>query len=172
MSLEILRLKKVSKISVIVVRVLQLVLVINLIAAVYGIVAHKQNAAFENANIEMLPGYASVVMQVLLVLVLFPIAELLKSLYNGYTPFDMDNVKRLKYISYMLGLTGFLQFAMDVAYPLFSYIDTTGGEQVKASFFRLSISTPLILVVAAIVFCVALVFQYGTGLQRQSDETL
>lgn len=90
MSLEILRLKKVSKISVIVVRVLQLVLVINLIAAVYGIVAHKQNAAFENANIEMLPGYASVVMQVLLVLVLFPIAELLKSLYNGYTPFDMD----------------------------------------------------------------------------------
>jgi hypothetical protein len=82
------------------------------------------------------------------------------------SPFVRENVKRLKIVSALLIAVEPVQF-------LFQWISNTvrpavnGQKEVMVTSFG-----GIIFVLGLAVFCLALVFEYGIELQKQSDETL
>lgn len=92
---------------------------------------------------------------------------LLKSIEKKYTPFNGGNVKKLKILSVLLMMFEPVQFISlkinDAIRPIIvngqriSFFTTLGG---------------MIFSVGLLVFCLALIFEYGIELQKESDETL
>lgn len=115
--------------------------------------------------------YASITILLLSVIILVVISffillttyMLLSAIGRGRTPFTIQNVKSLKLISLFLLLSGVVSSALNVVI-----------EKVVASnvvFVQSSVDlTPIFA--AIIVYCLALIFQYGVGLQEESDQTL
>ncbi len=133
-------------------------------------------------------GLASLVTGVGFLLLFGMAALLLRSITRDDSPFTLRAVRRLKGMSLMLACTAAVTFAADVARLLqrgtsalmttvassYGVADSTAGIYVVeiAVAPPLSMSTFLMLAVAVVVWCVALVFEYGVSLQQQSDETL
>ena len=99
-------------------------------------------------------------------------AFLLMSIKKDETPFRLRNVKLLKSIAIML-------MAFELLQVIAARIPLIGGSIVMDDGTTLApvlsmtyFPSGVILVVGIVVYCVALIFNYGISLQKQSDETL
>lgn len=108
----------------------------------------------------LIPLTAAVVLyQVVILAVLFLIYSIFRDISNQYTPFKQIHVARLK------GIAG-LSIAMGVC----SYFVVFAAGNVAALTplqFNLDMFVPSIM-----IYCVALILDYGCSLQKQADETL
>jgi len=89
---------------------------------------------------------------------------LLYAIKNEETPFNFKNVKRLKALAVILILFEPSVWLADFIYLRHNPPECCGGWQI--------IHGGIILAAGLIIYCVALVFQYGIALQTQADETL
>lgn len=103
--------------------------------------------------------------------------RLLWSVRADETPFTRKNVRRLKGVSMLLVGAEVWEVIWGLVFSTF--IARAGGSK----FFPVSTSVGgviafpnamggVIIVVGVLIYCVALVFQYGMALQQESDETL
>ena len=87
---------------------------------------------------------------------------LLLAIKKDETPFNLKNVKRLKIIAIVL-----------VIYePIFIILNQIQYRHYEIQHESGIMFTGLLMTAGLIVYCVALVFQYGISLQNQVDETL
>ena len=86
---------------------------------------------------------------------------LLRSIRKGETPFCQKNVHKLKILAILLILFEPVRFALDYIAQYYQ-----GGD-----IGHLSLGGT-VLTAGLVIYCVALVFQYGIALQEQVDETL
>ena len=87
---------------------------------------------------------------------------ILRSLWTEETPFLMKNVRRMKALALALVL-----FEPCIRLLVYWQVQFTGSTNINFG------ATPgFFLPAAAVVYCLALVFQYGVILQTQADETL
>ncbi len=104
-------------------------------------------------------GFGIVVMVVSLV-VLVMLMNIASAIYREYSPFTIKNVKRLEVIA----LT-YLLLPVVISPMIYAVL----GELTALEIILLSFSSVLM---AAIFYCLSLVFRYGCWLQKESDETL
>ena len=97
---------------------------------------------------------------------------LLLSIRKEETPFTAKNVKLLKVVAIMLMAFEPLQ-VISARIPLVGESTVMDGGTTVPTVHSMSyFPSGVILVVGIVVFCVALIFDYGISLQKQSDETL
>lgn len=87
---------------------------------------------------------------------------ILRSLWTEETPFLMKNVRRMKALALVLAL-----YEPCLRLLVYWQVRVTGATNVNWG-----AAPGVLLPVAAVVYCLALVFQYGVILQTQADETL
>jgi len=95
-------------------------------------------------------------------------ASLLFSIRKDETPFNCKNVKKLKAIAILLVVFEPYHFLAGLFINRFFPIVLGDGTSIAIS---ISLGGA-ILVTGFIVYCIALVFEYGISLQNQVDETL
>ena len=94
--------------------------------------------------------------------IMFFVYKIFKNIEVSYTPFKKENSKRLIYISYLLIIYA-------IVIPLLSAIIVGSmdlNDEMQIHF------NPVFIAVAALFYCMSLVFDYGAKLQQESDETL
>ena len=121
---------------------------------------------------------------VYLVLIMLPILTtcitFLMSIKKDETPFNIKNVRRLKIIAVLLMifeagsyLGQFLSTRIHNAEYGVIYICTIiDGEHIGDPFSGYSTLSGVVFATGLVIYCIALVFQYGITLQEQIDETL
>lgn len=87
---------------------------------------------------------------------------ILRSLWTEETPFLMKIVRRMKALALVLAL-----YEPCLRLLVYWQVRVTGATNVNWG-----AAPGVLLPVAAVVYCLALVFQYGVILQTQADETL
>ena len=87
---------------------------------------------------------------------------ILRSLWTEETPFLMKIVRRMKALALMLAL-----FEPCIRLLVYCQVRFTGSTNIN-----FGAAPGFFLPVAAVAYCLALVFQYGVILQTQADETL
>ena len=87
---------------------------------------------------------------------------ILRSLWTEETPFLMKNVRRMKALALVLAL-----YEPCLRLLVYWQVRFTGATNVSWG-----AAPGVLLPAAAVVYCLALVFQYGVILQTQADETL
>lgn len=87
---------------------------------------------------------------------------ILRSLWTEETPFLMKNVRRMKALALVLAL-----YEPCLRLLVYWQVRVTGATNVNWG-----AAPGVLLPAAAVVYCLALVFQYGVILQTQADETL
>ena len=87
---------------------------------------------------------------------------ILRSLWMEETPFLMKNVRRMKALALVLAL-----YEPCLRLLVYWQVRVTGATNVNWG-----AAPGVLLPAAAVVYCLALVFQYGVILQTQADETL
>lgn len=98
----------------------------------------------------------------LMALLLGTVAAMFKDISESHTPFLQQNPKRIM-------LLGHVVMFMAVALPIAKYVVSS----VTLVEFHLDISRiVMMLIIAIIAYAVALIFDYGAQLQKESDETL
>jgi len=117
-----------------------------------------------------IPSFALTTSYVLILLAILVFALiLLRSIKTAETPFALKNVKLLKAIALLLVVlepcSSFIQWVMGQLHP----IDLGGGTVIATSGLQLG---GVFLATGLVVYCIALVFEYGISLQQQADETL
>ena len=95
--------------------------------------------------------------------ILFVASSIFKDMSRENTPFTQKNANRLKLISSFLVALGIL------IQPLRALLTIVFVSPHSDIFFSVNLGY---LVFAAMFFCLALIFEYGAELQRESDETL
>ncbi|MCL2083839.1 MAG: DUF2975 domain-containing protein [Oscillospiraceae bacterium] len=94
--------------------------------------------------------------------ILFVASFIFKDISRGTTPFTTINANRLRVISLLL-------LALSIVIPPLKMLLTMIFFTSVRAFFSISIGQ----IVCAVMFvCLALIFEYGAELQRESDETL
>ena len=94
--------------------------------------------------------------------------SLLCSIRKDESPFNCMNVKRLKTIAVLLVLfEPYFFIAQLIHNRKFPLVSSDGNTVLVRTTLN-----GLVVVVGLIVYCVALVFEYGISLQKQVDETL
>ena len=102
----------------------------------------------------------------LIVIVLFGIGlNLLYSIRKGETPFSIRNVNKLKVIAVLLAI--YEPYYFIVQRLINKFLPILGSLIVVESSLG-----GVVFVSGLVIYCVALVFQYGISLQSQVDETL
>ena len=104
-------------------------------------------------------GFVIIVLAVAIV-VLVMLMNIARSIYREYSPFTIKNVKRLEVIA-----LAYLLLPVIIAPMMYAVLGGLGNLDV----ILLGVSSVLM---AAIFYCLALVFRYGCLLQKESDETL
>lgn len=87
---------------------------------------------------------------------------ILRSLWTEETPFLMKNVRRMKVLALVLAL-----YEPCLRLLVYWQVRFTGATNVNWG-----AAPGVLLPAAAVIYCLALVFQYGVILQTQADETL
>ena len=101
-----------------------------------------------------------------LAITLFITGRIFWDISRDCSPFSMKHVKKLKLIAKLLVILTLLKpICRAVSTLLFS---SWGGES-EMMLISFDIGT---LVFAAVLYCLALIFEYGAELQQQADETL
>ena len=85
---------------------------------------------------------------------------------EGRDPFNAENVRMLRKMAWLFGLTAAASLVSSAAYAV------SAGYGAGTAALSVLISTALQLVVALLLGFLADVFEYGTELQQLSDETL
>jgi hypothetical protein len=174
------RIKKSSKIMVIITLVLCISLIVGLCVPVTFLIWH---AIAPNADLSSLNGisfyssagqlmtttnelvaemYTILVSGVLILFVLFLALRIFQSISKDVIPFSQDNAKRLKEIAIVLVVYAIVQpIARACFYSIFN------PEMVIRSSFNV-----VSIILAFIFFFISVLFAYGAELQRLSDETL
>ncbi len=94
--------------------------------------------------------------------VVFLLSEkVLNTVKTESTPFVAENVKRIKAIAILTAITGVVPSWISQIVSLF------GGN--KDIFIDVSVDK---IVIGLVIWCVALIFEYGVNLQQRDDETL
>jgi hypothetical protein len=164
MNLNTIKIKKISKGMLMFVRML----IVTFVLFVVYMTTKSYSINYDNGLLrEIMALIVSSIPVCLIIATLFVVSMLLKSIEKDYTPFNCDNVKRLKVLSVLLMIFEPVQFISlkinDAIRPIIvngqriSFFTTLGG---------------MIFTVGLVVFCLALIFEYGIELQKQSDETL
>ena len=175
-----MKIQKTSRVVSIVTKILYVFLTVILSAEVIGIVwlivlPDSSSVKLGNMTIlspaafnggastkEMIPPLLGLVIrQIFALFILILTHQIFKDISREYTPFMEKHVKRMKEIAMIL-LFGslfepFLFSGPSLLVPYLSGFIWPGYESI---FF------------AGIVYCFAMIFQYGSALQQQSDETL
>ena len=101
-----------------------------------------------------------VVMLLLVAVVLLMLANVARAISREYSPFTRKNVKRLETISVAYLIMPFVIIAL-------GYIIVDGTSPFEIVVLLLSG-----MIMAAVFYMLALIFDYGCWLQKESDETL
>ena len=101
---------------------------------------------------------------------------LLHAIRREETPFNLRNVKQLKAVALMFILFEPCMYLVQRIYfhynaTMLVITDQHGNESISSGFFVI-MQGGIILAIGLIIYCIALVFQYGIALQMQADETL
>jgi len=133
-------------------------------------IVNSIRALFSPGMIWDIPSFTLTTIYVLILLAILIVAlVLLRSIKAAETPFALKNVKLLKTIAILLIV---LEPCFDVVQWVTAQLHPIelGDGTVVASFGpQLG---GVILATGLVVYCVALVFEYGISLQQQADETL
>ena len=157
---ETKRIKKTAPVLLIIVGAVILLFAIQLVRAiVFNIEGSGWNAFTVVSHI----------IGIIFVLALLGIgANLLYSIRKDATPFDKKNVIKLKAIAILL-------IVYEPYYYLAEYLMNRFRPIILSDGSLITLSSPLngvIFVTGLVMYCVALIFQYGISLQNQVDETL
>ncbi|WP_017414018.1 DUF2975 domain-containing protein [Clostridium tunisiense] len=165
MSQNSIKIKKISKAMLMFVRVMTLVLVT---LAVYFTVKsfsiNYDNGLFR----EFTALFVSSMDALLIIAILAVVSNLLKSIEKDYSPFNISNVKKLKVLSGLLLAFEPVHLISTKVVQSIRPLILEGGTRVT-SFISFG---GVFFAVGLVVFCIALIFEYGIELQKQSDETL
>lgn len=136
---------------------LSLVLVLYAVAAVAAVLdpdAVIQGLSRDESTYQILMGLSGSVFLIALALLLVRITG---SLSHGPTPFTGENVRILKWIAVVIFISQI--FATVLGYLAAAYLD-----------LDMTVNLPLgNLIISAVVYVIALIFEYGVGLQEDSD---
>jgi hypothetical protein len=158
-----------GKISLAVVRIVQIILLFSIFGSVL-IAIMPSGISFFGPPVDKTTDFwfttiSNELTSIIFLFILFLSAKFLQTLKKK-TPFLHKNVKRLKIISILLIAVEPVQFLLQkIGNFVRPSIDGT-KEVIFTSFGG------IILAMGLVVFCLALVFEYGVELQKQSDETL
>ena len=94
--------------------------------------------------------------------ILFVASFIFKDMSRGTTPFTAKNANRLRVISLLL-------LALSIVIPPLKMLLTMIFFTSVRAYFSISVGQ---IIFAIMFFCLALIFEYGGELQRESDETL
>lgn len=167
MNQSCLKIEKSGKIVLIAVRIVQAVIVLSIAASILmlvlpgGFLFPKMNRTGDS----WITAFSNLFTSIVFLTVLFFMGRFLKTLKKS-SPFVRENIKRLKIVSILLIAVEPVQF-------IFQWISNAvrpvmnGQKEVFVTSFG-----GIIFVLGLVVFCLALVFEYGMELQKQSDETL
>jgi ABC-type antimicrobial peptide transport system permease subunit len=100
----------------------------------------------------------------LVAMMFFLAHRLFRNIGRSHTPFTMDNVKILKWISYLILI---LAIPASIIIALLTQRFSSWTEDAVVGWS----GVPLVLL-AVMFYFMAHVFEYGTALQKESDETL
>ena len=172
-----MKIQKTSRLVSIVTKILYVFLIVILSAEVIGIVwlivlpdsssvtlgKIISPVAFNGgASLKMIPALLGIIVSQLIALsILILTHEIFRDISREYTPFLEKHFKRMKKIAYLLLVSSLL------GPSLFS------GPSSLVPYLTVNIWTGYeSIIFAVIVYCFALIFQYGSALQQQSNETL
>lgn len=96
----------------------------------------------------------------LMTIILLMLRNITKAIHKNYSPFTKENVKRLMVIATLYLVMPFVSIAIIIL--------TIGGMTLMEALVMIAASA----VMAAIFYMLALIFDYGCQLQKESDETL
>lgn len=92
--------------------------------------------------------------------------KVLETVTDGGSPFVPENVSRIKGIAILTALNGVIpQFISQIVLLVLAMVNKTGADLALEVEFSS-------LVMALVIWCVALIFEYGVTLQQRDDETL
>ena len=94
--------------------------------------------------------------------ILFVASFIFKDMSRGNTPFTAKNANRLRVISLLL-------IALSIVIPPLKMLLTMIFFTSASAYCSISLGQ---IIFAIMFFCLALIFEYGAELQRESDETL
>ncbi|ADL50752.1 DUF2975 domain-containing protein [Clostridium cellulovorans] len=165
MNQNIIKIKKISKAMMMVVRGLIIVLVVAMLyTTATSFVINNNNGLLK----EIIAVGISSINALLIIAVLVVASRLLKSIGKDYTPFSSKNVKMLKVAAGLLMIFEPVHIIAQKIINTIRPVILENGQRIAAfSFFG-----GVFFVLGLVVFCIALTFEYGIELQKQSDETL
>lgn len=167
MNQNFLKIEKSGKIVLAAVRIVQAVIALSV---VFSLLTAVLPGTFFAPRMDRTGGFwiitfSNVFTSVVFLAVLFLIGRFLRTLKEK-SPFVRENVKRLKLASGLLIAVEPLQF-------IFQSVSNAVRPAVNGQKEVLTTSFGgIIFVLGLVVFCLALVFEYGIELQKQSDETI
>ncbi|MVB12833.1 hypothetical protein CAFE_35790 [Caprobacter fermentans] len=162
-----LKIEKSGKIVLIAVRVVQAVIVLSIAASTLMLVLPEEFLfpKMTRSGDFWITTFSNLFTNAVFLFILFLTGRFLQTLRKA-SPFLRENVKRLKTISALL-------IAVEPVQIIFQWISNAvrpainGQKEVFVTSYG-----GIIFVLGFVVFCLALVFEYGMELQKQSDETL
>ena len=106
------------------------------------------------------------VMLVILSLIMLLCERVLSTVTEDGSPFVEENVSRIKSIAILTAVSGVVPaFVSQIVRGVFALVNKTSDD--------LMVEVELgIVLVALVIWCVALIFEYGVTLQQRDDETL
>lgn len=132
------------------------------------VVEHTMTGAeVEWGKIELAAMFAAAFGVIVITGMIFLLCEkVLASVRDEGSPFVAENVSRIKGIAILTAISGVIpSFLSQVVLLISGLINGTGADIVM----EVEISY---LVMALVIWCVALIFEYGVTLQQRDDETL
>ena len=184
--IDLIKLAKVAYIIAKVIRIMIFVAIVAMIVALVFIVVNKgqgigAGGIFSGATGEVMVNLgvitsdieigvaemaclfsSSIVTAIIIAVILFFLGLIFKSIKNEGSPFNFENIKRLKKAGCSIALLSIIPSIIGVLMGVI--LGATG-------FIRMQVDLPYI-VLAFFFFCLAYIFEYGAELQTQSDETL
>ena len=175
------KLRRLGRIAITLVWVVEAILLVTLVISVLAYASFSISTPSGGTTNLLFTGLSSLVGTLGLMVLLFLVLRLLRSLRTARTPFCPENVRRLKHIAWLLFGVAALQFLTDLVVnfimvdrmtPTTSLAFASYATQAVAFRFAFSYTPFLLAVLGLMVLCLALSFEYGALLQRESDETL
>lgn len=152
-----------------IVRIVQAVLIFSIAASIFAVVLPE---AFFTPRVDKTGNFwfqicFNIFTNAVFLAVLFFVSRFLQSIKSGDTPFTAKNVRRLKTVSILLIAVEPVQLIFQSVLNAVRPLTADGKKMVTVSS-----AGGIVLILGLVVFCLALVFEYGAELQKQSDETL
>lgn len=161
------RVQRVGRTALIIVRLVQAVLILSIVIPIFTWFFPMGSVPLDRQEIHFYTILLNSVTSAAILAVLFIASGLLKEIQSNSTPFTRENANRLKKIAVLLVAVEPVQMLCGMVFNALRPL-TSGGQKVV----EVRSMGGMIIVLGLIMFCIALVFEYGTDLQKQSDETL